>query len=73
MSNNEALFRILIDKSLEASGWNLLDPQQVQFELNTGSGCADYLLKDKRGGVPCVLEAKREVENFDCGVGYLGV
>jgi len=66
MSNSEAFSRILIDKALEASGWNLLDPQQVQFELNTGSGRADYLLKDKRGGVLCVLEAKREdVDPYD--------
>lgn len=66
MGNSEAFSRILIDKALEASGWNLLDPQQVQFELNTGSGRADYLLKDKRGGVLCVLEAKREdVDPYD--------
>jgi len=66
MSNSEAFSRILIDKALEASGWNLLDPQQVKFELNTGSGRADYLLKDKRGGVLCVLEAKREdIDPYD--------
>jgi len=66
MSNSEAFSRILIDKALEASGWNLLEPQQVQFELNTGSGRADYLLKDKRGDVLCVLEAKREdVDPYD--------
>lgn len=66
MANPEAFSRILIDKALEASGWNLLDPQQVQFELHTGSGRADYLLKDKRGGVLCVLEAKREdVDPYD--------
>ncbi|MBI3811824.1 MAG: DEAD/DEAH box helicase family protein, partial [Nitrospirae bacterium] len=57
---NEAFSRILIDKALESSGWNLLDPQQVQFELHTGNGRADYLLKDKLGRVLCVLEAKRE-------------
>ena len=57
---NEAFSRILIDKALEFSGWNLLDPQQVQFELHTGSGRADYLLTDKLGRVLCVLEAKRE-------------
>jgi predicted type IV restriction endonuclease len=56
----EAFSRILIDKALEFSGWNLLDPQQVVFELHTGSGRADYLLKDKLGRVLCVLEAKRE-------------
>jgi type I restriction enzyme R subunit len=66
VSNSEAFSRILIDKALEASGWNLLDSQQVQFELNTGSGRADYLLKDKRGAVLCVLEAKREdIDPYD--------
>jgi type I site-specific restriction endonuclease len=38
----------------------LLSPQQVQFELHTGNGRADYLLKDSLGRVFCVLEAKRE-------------
>ena len=57
---NEAFSRILIDKALEFSSWNLLDPQQVQFELHTSNGRADYLLKDKLGRVLCVLEAKRE-------------
>lgn len=66
MSNNEAFSRILIDKALEASGWNLLDSQQVQFELNTGNGRADYLLKDNLGRVLCVLEAKREdIDPYD--------
>ncbi len=64
--SNEAFSRILIDKALETSGWNLLDSQQVQFELNTGNGRADYLLKDKRGAVLCVLEAKREdIDPYD--------
>jgi type I restriction enzyme R subunit len=58
--HNEAFSRILIDRALEFSGWNLLDPQQVQFELHTSSGRADYLLKDKLGRVLSVLEAKRE-------------
>jgi type I restriction enzyme, R subunit len=57
---NEAFSRILIDRALEFSGWDLLDPQQVQFELHTSNGRADYLLKDKLGRVLCVLEAKRE-------------
>jgi predicted type IV restriction endonuclease len=57
---NEAFSRVLIDKALEASGWDLLSPQQVQFELNTASGRTDYLLKDSLGRVLCVLEAKRE-------------
>ncbi len=58
--HNEAFSRILIDKALEASGWNLLDPQQILFEHHSASGRADYLLKDSLGRVLCVLEAKRE-------------
>lgn len=57
---NEAFSRILIDKALESSGWDLLNPQQVQFELNTTNGRADYLLKDSFGRILCVVEAKRE-------------
>ena len=57
---NEAFSRILIDKALEFSGWDLLDPRQVVFELHSGAGRADYLLKGKLGRVLCVLEAKRD-------------
>jgi type I restriction enzyme R subunit len=57
---NEAFSRILIDKALEFSDWDLLDSRQIQFELHTSSGRADYLMKDKLGRVLCVLEAKRE-------------
>jgi len=57
---SEAFSRILIDKALEFSGWDLLDPKQMVFELHTGNGRADYLLKDELGRVLCVLEAKRE-------------
>src|ERR1039458_9154488 len=56
---NEAFSRVLIDKALEFSGWDLLDPHQVRFELNTATGRADYLLCGQRGPL-CVLEAKRE-------------
>jgi len=63
---NEAFSRILIDRALEYSGWKLLDPKQVQFELQTGNGRADYLLKDSLGRVLCVLEAKREeIDPYD--------
>ncbi|MEJ0091209.1 MAG: hypothetical protein WDM80_15875 [Limisphaerales bacterium] len=55
---NEAFSRILIDKALEFSGWNLLDSHQVRFELNTENGRADYLLGGQRGPL-CILEAKR--------------
>jgi type I site-specific restriction endonuclease len=57
---SEAFSRVLIDKALEYSDWNLLDDKQIQFELHTSNGRADYLLKDKLGRVLCVLEAKRE-------------
>ena len=33
-SQNEAFSRILIDKALESSDWDLLDPQQMRFELS---------------------------------------
>ena len=62
---NEAFSRVLIDKALEFSGWNLLDSHQVRFELNTQNGRADYLLGGQRGPL-CVLEAKREdVDPYD--------
>jgi predicted type IV restriction endonuclease len=57
---NEAFSRVLIDKTLEGSGWDLLNPQQVLFESNTANGRVDYLLKDSLGRILCVLEAKRE-------------
>jgi type I restriction enzyme R subunit len=61
MTNNpEAFSRVLIDKELENSKWNLLNNHQVRFEQHAHSGRADYLLMDKNGGVLCVLEAKRE-------------
>jgi type I restriction enzyme R subunit len=60
MASTEAFSRVLIDKALEASGWNLLDPQQVRFEQNAVTGRVDYLLKDTMGRVLCILEAKRE-------------
>jgi len=64
--HSEAFSRILIDKELEFSGWDLLDNKQVTFEYHNASGRADYLLKDKNGGVLCVLEAKKEnVDPYD--------
>lgn len=70
----EAFSRILIDKALEASGWDLLNSQQVQFEIHNTNGRADYLLKDSMGRVLCVLEAKREdLDPYDAkeqGRGY---
>jgi predicted type IV restriction endonuclease len=51
LSHNEAFSRILIDKALEASDWNLLDSNEVLFETNTTTGRVDYLLKDSLGRV----------------------
>ena len=59
LAQNEAFSRILIDKALEFSGWNLLDPRQVRFEVNSSTGRADYVLSGQHGPL-CVLEAKRE-------------
>jgi type I restriction enzyme, R subunit len=65
-TQNEAFSRILIDKALEFSGWDLLDSKQVQFECSSLGGRADYLLKDSIGRVLCVLEAKREdIDPYD--------
>lgn len=55
----EAFSRVLIDKILTESGWDLLNPHQVRFELRAG-GRADYVLLDERGLALCVLEAKSE-------------
>jgi len=35
---NETFSRILIDKALEFSGWDLLNPRQVQFEFPAEKG-----------------------------------
>src|SRR6266480_3345848 len=65
LGESEAFSRILIDKALEFSGWNLLDPRQVRFELNGTTGRADYVLCNQRGPL-CVMEAKREdVDPYD--------
>ena len=57
-AQTEAFSRILIDRALQDSGWDLLNNKQVEFELHTSNGRADYILKDKLGRVLCVLEAK---------------
>jgi type I restriction enzyme R subunit len=58
--SSEAFSRVLIDKALEASGWDLLNPKEVSFEVTAFGGRADYLLRDSLGRVLCVLEAKRD-------------
>ena len=59
MATSEAFSRVLIDEALKDSGWNLLDPNQVRFELQGATGRADYVLFGPHGPL-CVLEAKRE-------------
>jgi type I restriction enzyme R subunit len=62
---NEAFSRILIDKALEFSGWNLLNPKEVRFEMSGLGGRADYVLSGERGPL-AVLEAKKEsVDPYD--------
>ena len=58
-SGSEAFSRVLIDRALTDSGWDLLSPRQVRFETRAG-GRADYVLLDDKGMALCVLEAKRE-------------
>ena len=58
----EAFSRILIDRALADSNWDLLNPQQVRFEVHGSSGRADYVLCGSRGPL-CVLEAKKEDED----------
>jgi len=60
----EAFSRVLIDKALKFSGWNLLDRHEVQFKLNSESGpmrllftCAATL---REGRVPVRVEVHRE-------------
>lgn len=55
----EAFSRVLIDKALKESGWNLTDDRQVSFEVSGTDGRADYVLGGKYGPL-CVVEAKRE-------------
>jgi predicted type IV restriction endonuclease len=45
LGNNEAFSRIIIDKALEASDWDLLESHQVQFEQKVVNGRVDYLLQ----------------------------
>lgn len=47
----------MIDQALRDSGWDLLNPRQVRFELSGSNGRADYLPRGRHGPL-CVLEAK---------------
>ena len=64
--SSEAFSRVLIDKALEESEWNLLNPHQVRFELSSTTGRADYVLMDSKGLPLCVLESKNlEKDPYD--------
>jgi type I restriction enzyme R subunit len=51
--------RMVIDKLLEAAGWQITNKAQVATEEAVSDGRADYLLKDSRSRPLAVLEAKR--------------
>jgi type I restriction enzyme, R subunit len=53
----EAEARVRIDAALTESGWDLLDPHQVRYEVTGQTGRSDYVLFGKHGPL-CVLEAK---------------
>lgn len=66
MAGGEALSRVLIDRALVDSGWDLVDPAQVRIEQRTENGRVDYLLLDPNGRPLCVVEAKRaEADPYD--------
>jgi type I restriction enzyme, R subunit len=58
MSPTEAFSRVLIDRALQDSGWDICNQKQVRFELQGSSGRADYVLMGSRGPL-CVIEAKK--------------
>jgi len=67
---SEAFSRVLIDRALTDSGWDLLNPMQVRFETRAG---ADYVLLDNKGMALCVLEAKREDHDpYGCQITLYG-
>ena len=59
MNQPEAFSRVLIERALTESGWDLLNDKQVRFELHGKSGRADYVLFGQYGSL-CVLETRKE-------------
>lgn len=51
--------RILVDRKLRESHWNIEDKNQVSTEEPNQAGYADYVLKDSRGRGMAIVEAKR--------------
>jgi type I restriction enzyme R subunit len=56
---NEAHARIVIDRLLEAAGWDVANLAQVAPDEAAADGRADYVLKDTRTRPLAVIEAKR--------------
>ena len=56
---SEAFARVLIDRELLNSNWDVAEPKQVVLELSSDELRLDYTLFDKNGHPICVLEAKR--------------
>ena len=56
---NEAHARIVIDKLLEAAGWDITNLAQVSPEESASDGRVDYVLKDTKTRPIAVIEAKR--------------
>jgi len=56
---SEADARIVVDRLLRDSGWDIEDKSQVSTEEAAADGRADYLLKNQRTQPLAVVETKR--------------
>jgi len=63
--DNEAFSRVLTDKELEFSGWNLLNARGVHFELMGANGRANYVLADLRGPLTALEAKKKDADSSD--------
>lgn len=57
-NQGEAFSRVVIDRKLRESGWDIEDSRQVVFEDHSSAGRADYILKDDVGKPLALIEAK---------------
>lgn len=58
-NNRETDARIIIDRKLREADWNIEDKNQVSTEDPVKNDRADYFLRDRRGRVMALIEAKR--------------
>ena len=56
---NEAYSRVIIDRKLRETGWDIENPSEVIFEDHGDAGRTDYVLKDTSGHAIALIEAKR--------------